>query len=70
MACWCAFKVAICWVQSENKEALARFVERNRLMLAKDRDDAYVFLPESEWMLRKTMEDFPDVKFTTFRERD
>jgi peptide subunit release factor RF-3 len=39
-------------------------------MLAKDRDDAYVFLPESEWMLRKTIEDFPEVKFTTFRERD
>ena len=32
-------------------------------MLAKDRDGAYVFLPESEWMMRKTMEDHPDVKF-------
>jgi peptide chain release factor 3 len=62
--------VAARWVQSDDKDAIARFVERNRLMLAKDRDDAYVFLPESEWMLRKTMEDFPDVKFTTFRERD
>jgi peptide subunit release factor RF-3 len=70
MACWCAFKVAICWVQSEDKGTLARFIERNRLMLAKDRDDAYVFLPESELMLRKTIEDLPDVKFTTFRERD
>jgi hypothetical protein len=29
-----------------------------------------VFLPESEWMLRKTIEDYPDISFTTFRERD
>jgi len=62
--------VAARWVQSDDKDAITRFVERNRMMLAKDRDDAYVFLPESEWMLRKTMEDYPDVKFTTFRERD
>jgi peptide chain release factor 3 len=62
--------VAARWVQSDDKDAITRFVERNRLMLAKDRDDAYVFLPESEWMLRKTMEDFRDITFATFRERD
>ncbi len=62
--------VAARWVQSDDKDAITRFVERNRLMLAKDRDDAYVFLPESEWMLRKTMEDYPEITFATFRERD
>ena len=58
------------WVVGKTPDAVAKFTERNRLYLATDRDGALVYLPESEWMMRKAMEDFPDVEFVTFRERD
>jgi peptide chain release factor 3 len=62
--------VAARWVAGKTADAVAKFTERNRLYLATDRDGALVYLPESEWMMRKAMEDFPDVEFVTFRERD
>jgi peptide chain release factor 3 len=57
------------WVDSESKEVLQRFVERFRINLATDRDGALVFLPESPWLLGKVVEDWPDLRFSTVRER-
>ena len=62
--------VAARWVLSDKPGEVDRFAERNRMTLAHDRDGALVFLPESEWMMRKVMEDWPDIVFSTFRERD
>jgi peptide chain release factor 3 len=61
--------IAARWIESDNEEAIKRFVERHRMTLATDRDGALVFLPESAWMLNKTAEDWPDLKFVVVRER-
>ena len=61
--------IAARWVESSSEDVLERFVERHRSTLARDRDGALVFLPESAWMLNKTSEDWPDLKFVVVRER-
>ena len=45
------------------------FVERNKAWMAKDRDGALVYLAESEWKLRHTIENNPGVRFSAVRER-
>jgi peptide chain release factor 3 len=60
---------AVRWVDSANEAALQRFIERHRLNLAKDRDGALVFLPETAWQLEKVREDWPDLRFSVVRER-
>jgi peptide chain release factor 3 len=57
------------WISSTNPTAEQTFVERNRNWLAKDRDGALVYLAESDWKLRHTMENNPDLKFSAVRER-
>jgi peptide chain release factor 3 len=57
------------WIECDSKETLDRFVDRNRASLARDRDGALVFLPESSWMMRHTQENWPDLRFVAVRER-
>jgi len=57
------------WVSSEKAGEVERFEARHRSTLAKDRDGALVYLPESEWRLRHTQEQWPDVRFANVRER-
>ncbi|MFZ4805933.1 MAG: peptide chain release factor 3 [Hyphomicrobiaceae bacterium] len=57
------------WVECDTKEMLDRFTDRNRISLARDRDGALVFLPESSWMMRHTQENWPEVRFVAVRER-
>ncbi len=57
------------WVTCDSPAELQRFTDRFRSQLAKDRDGALVYLAESEWKLRHTMENWPDLKFSAVRER-
>ena len=53
--------VAARWIETDNAETLRRFVERHRGRVAKDRDEALVYLPESQWALEQTPKDWPDL---------
>ena len=57
------------WVTCDDSTELNRFTERFRGNCAKDRDGALVYLPESEWKLRHTQENWPNIKFSAVRER-
>jgi peptide chain release factor 3 len=57
------------WVASEDKAELDRFLAVSSDRLARDRDGALVYLAESEWSLRHTIEKWPKLSFTAVRER-
>jgi peptide chain release factor 3 len=57
------------WVSSEKPEIATAFVDRNKNWMAKDRDGALVYLAESDWKLRHTIENNPEIKFSAVRER-
>ncbi len=57
------------WVSSEKPDAVQAFVDKNRNWMAKDRDGALVYLAESDWKLRHTIENNPDIRFSAVRER-
>ena len=57
------------WISSDKPDAVTAFVERNRNWMAKDRDGALVYLAESDWKLRHTIENNPALKFSAVRER-
>lgn len=61
--------VAVRWIKTDNAGTLHRFVERHRGRVAKDRDEALVYLPESQWALEQTAKDWPDLAFVSVRER-
>jgi peptide chain release factor 3 len=61
--------VAARWIETEDADARRRFVERNRGRVAKDRDEALVYLPESQWALDQAAKDWPELKFSAVRER-
>lgn len=52
-----------CWFTSTNKGVLARFSSENGHKLAFDKHDRPVYLAESEWMLRRIMEVYPEIVF-------
>lgn len=57
------------WVAAKTPADLAKFTTANSFSMARDRDGAQVFLAKSEWNLRRTMTDFPDIQFLGVRER-
>jgi peptide chain release factor 3 len=52
-----------CWITSDDKAKLAEFVRLKAQNIAQDKDDSYVFLAESEWILRMNIENNPDITF-------
>ena len=57
------------WITCDDPAEMQRFTERFRANMAKDRDGALVYLPESEWKLRHTQENWPNITFSAVRER-
>jgi peptide chain release factor 3 len=57
------------WISSADPAVLKRFIEHNRGAVAEDRDDAPVFLARNAWELNRMIKDWPDLKFSTLRER-
>lgn len=52
-----------CWISSNDKAKLAEFVRLKGQQIATDKDGNYVFLAESEWILRMNIENNPDIVF-------
>ncbi len=52
-----------CWITSEVREVLDRFVRFRGHQIAVDRDGNLVYLSESEWMLQSIIKDNPGIEF-------
>ena len=52
-----------CWITSDNQKALDEFVRLKGQQIAVDKDENYVFLAESDWILRMNQENNPDIVF-------
>jgi peptide chain release factor 3 len=51
------------WVTCDEQAIFDDFMRRKANSLAKDKDENWVFLAESQWMLQMAKQDFPDVVF-------
>lgn len=52
-----------CWITSEDPKKLAEFVRLKGQQIATDKDGNYVFLAESDWILRMNIQNNPDIQF-------
>ncbi len=57
-----------CWITSDNKEKLEEFVRIKQTDMVKDKDDNWVFLSPSAWMLKLEQQNFPNLTFHTTSE--
>lgn len=60
--------VKACWVTSDDKDALDRFLHTKRQYITYDKDNQPVFMAESDWSLRTTEKNFPEIEFHTTSE--
>jgi peptide chain release factor 3 len=56
------------WVECDDAQKLARFIDQNEGYMADDHTGAPVFLARNAWHLETTSKDFPDVRFVKTRE--
>ena len=52
-----------CWIEADTDAGLQAFITRKKKDIARDKDEKPVFLSESAWVLRMTLENFPDIRF-------
>lgn len=52
-----------CWITSEDKLALERFVHLKRRYITFDKDERPVFMAESLWTLKSMQENYPEISF-------
>ncbi|MCP4385131.1 MAG: peptide chain release factor 3 [Hyphomicrobiales bacterium] len=57
------------WVAGDDPAVVKRFTDRHRASLAEDRDAVPVFLARTQWEMNRIVEDWPDLRFLTTRER-
>jgi peptide chain release factor 3 len=56
------------WIAGENS-AVQRFRDAHRSSIAEDRNSALVYLARNAWALNRAIEEWPDIKFLSVRER-
>lgn len=52
-----------CWMTTDNKPQLAQFIRAKSVYIATDKDDNYVFLAETPFLLNMAQSDYPDIEF-------
>jgi peptide chain release factor 3 len=52
-----------CWITTEHKDVLHKFLRYKSNDVVEDKDGNLVFLAQSEWMLKVTREDYPEITF-------
>jgi peptide chain release factor 3 len=57
-----------CWITSDNEEKLAEFVRIKSTDMVKDKDDNWVYLAPSQWILNLEQQNYPDLTFHTTSE--
>jgi len=57
-----------CWITSNNEDKLTDFIKRKAQYIAKDKDDNYVFLAQTAFLLQSAQNDYPEITFHTTSE--
>ena len=52
-----------CWMTTNNQEQLEQFIRAKTIHIAKDKDDNFVFLAETPFLLQMAQNDYPDITF-------
>jgi peptide chain release factor 3 len=52
-----------CWMTTTNTEQLNKFITAKAIYIAKDKDENYVFLAETPFLLQMAQADYPDITF-------
>jgi peptide chain release factor 3 len=52
-----------CWLTTDNEVELKKFLSTKAGNIAKDKDDNYVFLAETTFLLQMAEKDYPDITF-------
>lgn len=52
-----------CWMTSDNKEQLEKFIKAKAAYIAQDKDENFVFLAETPFLLQMAQTDYPDITF-------
>ncbi len=52
-----------CWMTTSNQKQLEDFIKAKTVYIAKDKDDNYVFLAETPFLLQMAQTDYPDITF-------
>lgn len=52
-----------CWITSEDKVALEKFIHLKRRYITYDKDERPVFMAESLWTLKSMQENYPEISF-------
>ena len=55
------------WISGPEKE-INQLIDVNRMQIAKDHDNDWVFLIRIDWDLKKNERDFPNIQFNTTKE--
>ena len=57
-----------CWMTTDNEDKLNEFIKRKAQNIAKDKDDNYVFLAQTRFLLQSAEADYPEITFHTTSE--
>jgi len=52
-----------CWMTTDNQEQLEQFIRAKTVHIAEDKDNNYVFLAETPFLLQMAQSDYPDITF-------
>jgi peptide chain release factor 3 len=52
-----------CWMTSNNQDQLNQFIRAKSAYIGTDKDENYVFLAETPFLLQMAQSDYPDIKF-------
>jgi peptide chain release factor 3 len=55
--------VKACWITSKNEMILKKFINTKTGNIAKDKDENYVFLAETPFLLSMAEQDYPEITF-------
>jgi peptide chain release factor 3 len=57
------------WIGSDNRKTIEKFIGDNKHFIALDKNEDPVFLPRSEWVLKNSHTDWPEITFSSVKER-
>lgn len=52
-----------CWMTTDDQSKLDKFIKAKAIYIAKDKDDNYVFLAETPFLLQMAQQDYPEITF-------
>jgi peptide chain release factor 3 len=53
-----------CWITADDPKELEEFLRVQRDRIARDREGRYVFMARSRWLLERTLQEFPQVRYS------